>query len=381
MDEKGILNPGVYLFSGNDACAEGAIMAGCKLYAGYPITPSSDMAERMAFRLPQVGGAYVQMEDEMASMGVMMGASWAGVKVMTATSGLGFSEMQEHISFAVATETPCVIIDVQRGGPGSGVVALPMQGDVYQARWGHHASSELIALTPSSVQECFNCTIDAFNLSEQYRVPVILLTDAKLAHLREKMRIPPVDEIKIVNRRKPTGKPEECYPFLAQEGVAPMPSFGEGYRFVVTSTSHNEKGDAMMTADTHYKLVRRINEKILRDRDKLTRIETQYMDDADVAVVAYGTPARGALRAVKVAREAGIKAGYVRLITLWPFNEQHVRKVLEGVRQVVVVELNMGQMEREVCRAVGPNVPVHLVMDICRLCHPDDIYRKIREVA
>lgn len=373
-----MLKSGTYFLSGNEACAEGAIAAGCRFFAGYPITPSTEIGERMAERMPEVNGVFVQMEDELASIGAVLGASWAGAKAMTATSGPGLSLMQEHIGFAIATETPCVIVDAQRGSPGTGVVAAPMQGDVFQSRWGHHGGCELIALAPSTVQEMFDLTIDCFNLSEAYRTPTILLADAFLSHLSEKLRIP--DEVKVVERKKPSGKSEEMRPFIAPKGVAPMPRFGQGYHLSVTSTSHDEKG-MEWTAESHYKLVERLNNKILQDKDKFTKIETRQLSDAEVAVISYGTPARSVLNAVKMAREEGIKAGYVRLITIWPFNNEAVGKILEHVNKIIVVELNLGQIMREVQRSIEAKSEVYFVSEIAKLPSPQKILNKIREVC
>ena len=374
-----MLKSGTYFLSGNEACAEGAIAAGCRFFAGYPITPSSEIGERMAENMPMVNGVFVQMEDELASIGAVLGASWAGVKAMTATSGPGFSLMQEHIGFAIATETPCVIVDSQRGSPGTGVVAAPMQGDVFQSRWGHHGGMELIALAPSTVQEMFDLMVECFNLSEAYRTPVILLADAFLSHLSEKLRVP--KKVKLVERKKPNVKPEKLRPFLAPKGVAPMPRFGQGYRFLVTSTSHDETGMDSNDAESHYKLVERLNNKILRDKGKLTKIETRQLDDAEVAVISYGTPARCVLSAVKTAREEGIKAGYVRLITIWPFNNEMIGKMLEHVNKIIVVELNFGQIVREVQRSVEAKSEVYFVPEIAKLPTPQKILNKIREVC
>lgn len=379
MRKDVFLSPGVYLLSGNDAIVEGAIMAGCRFYAGYPITPSTEIAEGMARRMPQVNGIYVQMEDELASMGALMGASWAGAKAMTATSGLGFSLMQEHIGFAIASETPLVIVDVQRCGPASGVVAEPMQGDVMQANWGHNGDIGLIALAPASVQECFDLTIEAFNLAEKYRTPVVLLSDARLGHLREKVRVPSMEEVKIINRT--IAKKGEKRFFLDEEGIAPMPLFGRGHHMIVTVTSHDEYGMIRMNAENHRMLVERLTYKIRRSMNDVTRIESEYMEDAEIAVVSYGTPARGALRAVRKARDEGLKVGYVRLISIWPFNDDMVKRVLCNVNEIIVVELNTGQIIREVQRVVGGDRKVQLIWEIGKLVSPDVIYKKIKEVV
>ena len=378
MNENAFTKPGAYLFSGNEAVVEGAIMAGCRFYAGYPITPSTGVVERMSRRMSDAGGTYLQMEDEMGSMAALMGASWGGAKTMTATSGLGFSLMQEHIGFAVITETPLVIVDVMRCGPASGVVAEPMQGDVMQANWGHNGSVGVIALAPSSVQECFDLTIESFNLAEKYRSPVILLSDARLANLREKVSIPPIDSVETTPRK--VAKKGEKKFFLAAEGVAPMPLLGDGHRVIVACSSHDEQGNIRMNAENHKKLVTRLNDKLALAARESTMIETGFMDDAEVAVLSYGISARGVESAVKRAREDGLKVGFVRLISIWPFNEAEVKRVLGGAKDVIVVELNKGQILNEVKRALGGEKQTHLVYDIGQLVPPDVIYDKIRQV-
>lgn len=378
MNANSFMQPGAYLFSGNEAVVEGAIMAGCRFYAGYPITPSTGVVERMSRRMSDAGGTYLQMEDEMGSMSALMGASWGGAKTMTATSGLGFSLMQEHIGFAVICETPLVVVDVMRCGPASGVVAEPMQGDVMQANWGHNGSVGVIALAPSSVQECFDLTIESFNLAEKYRTPVILLSDARLANLHEKVSIPPIEDVKTTSRN--VAKKGEKNFFLAKEGVAPMPLLGDGHRVIVACSSHNEHGDIRMTAQNHKMLVERLNEKLALVARESTKIETGYMDDAEVAVLSYGISARGVESAVKRARADGLKVGYVRLISIWPFNEAAVIKALGGAKDVIVVELNKGQIFNEVRRALEGRKQTHLVWDIGQLVPPDVIYDKIKEV-
>ena len=378
MNGNGVTPPGAYLFSGNEAVVEGAIMAGCRFYAGYPITPSTGVVERMSNRMSDVGGTYCQMEDEMGSMAALMGASWGGAKAMTATSGLGFSLMQEHIGFAVMAETPLVIVDVMRCGPASGVVAEPMQGDVMQANWGHNGSIGVIALSPASVQECFDLTIESFNLAEKYRTPVILLSDARLANLREKVSIPPVDSVKTTSR-KVAQKGEQKF-FLAENGVAPMPLLGDGHRVIVACSSHDEHGDIRMNAQNHRMLVERLNDKLALVARESTKIETGFMDDATVAVLSYGISSRGVESAVKRARGEGLKVGYVRLISIWPFNEAEVKRALGGAKNVIVVEMNKGQVFNEVRRALGGEKQADLVWDIGQLIPPDVIYDKIRQV-
>ncbi len=348
--KKGIKNlaPGWHFLQGNEACAEGAIRAGCRFYAGYPITPSSETMERMAQRLPQIGGVFIQMEDEIASISAMIGASWAGAKAMTATSGPGFSLMQEAIGYAVFTETPCVIVDVQRAGPCTGQATRVGSGDIMQAKWGSQGDYQMIALAPWSVQEMYDLTIRAFNLSERYRNPAMILADEAIGHLRENIFVPP--RIEIWNRQKVKG----AIPFGTDEedGVPPMPSFGEGERLLVTGSTHNEMG-VRRTDDpeAHAKLVKRINEKILKGLSRITETEGFFLEDCQVAVLAYGFTARSSLYAVKKLRQEGIKIGLLRLKTLWPFPEDKVRELGKVVPTAVVPEMNSGQVAGEVRKA------------------------------
>jgi len=345
--------PGVYFLSGNDAVAEGAIIAGCRFFAGYPITPSSEIAERLAARLPQVGGIFVQMEDEIASIMSIIGASWGGFKAMTATSGPGFSLMQESIGFAAITETPIVIVDVQRAGPSTGMPTYVGQGDVMQAKWGSHGPYEIIALSPSTVQECFNFIIDAFNLAEKYRVPVVLLMDERLSHLYEKIIIPDPKEILIINRKKPKTK-ENFLPYRADEDlVPPMPPVGEGYNFHVTGLTHDEKGYPNMSPEVQEKLVRRLCDKIRKNADKIASVETYNMDDADIAILTFGSVVRPALRAIKMAKNSGIKLGLIKLNTIWPFPEKIIQKIAESLKAIIVAEVNYGQVYHLVREAVA----------------------------
>ncbi len=353
---------GVHFMSGDIACAEGAIAAGCRFFAGYPITPATEIAEHMAARMPEVGGIYIQMEDEIASIAAVIGASYAGLKAMTATSGPGFSLMQENIGLAVMTEAPCVIVDVMRGGPSTGQPTLPGQQDVMQAKWGSHGDYEIIALSPSSVQEMFDLTVEAFNLAETYRVPTLLMADEVVAHMWEKVVIPPAEEVKVVNRKKPKNPPGKYMPFMPDEDlVPPMACFGEGYRFHATGLTHDEYGyPRTQDSDVQMRLVQRLCDKIRKNADKITRVEGEMLDDAEVVVVAYGIVARAALSAVRKAREQGIKAGLLRLITLWPFPERHVAKAAEKAGAVIVPEMNCGQMVREVERAAKTTPVYHL---------------------
>lgn len=353
---------GAHFMNGDVACAEGAIAAGCRFFAGYPITPATEIAEHLSQRMPEFGGIYVQMEDEIASLAAVIGASYSGLKAMTATSGPGFSLMQENIGLAVMTEAPCVIVDVMRGGPSTGQPTMPGQQDVMQAKWGSHGDYGIIALTPSSVQEMFDLTVEAFNLSEAYRVPTLLMGDEIVGHMWEKVVIPSGEEIKIVNRKKPNVPPEEYMPFKPDDDlVPPMACFGEGYRFHATGLTHDERGyPQTSSSEVQTKLVRRLCDKIQKNADKIVRVEEAMLEDADVVVVAYGIVARAALSAIRKARERGIKAGLLRLITLWPFPEERVAKAAERAKAIVVPEMNCGQMVREVERAAKETPVVFL---------------------
>ncbi len=338
---------GVYYFSGNEASAEGAMAAGCRFYAGYPITPSSELMERMAVRLWEVGGVFIQMEDEIASISAVIGASWAGAKAMTATSGPGFSLMQESIGYAAFTETPCVIVDVQRAGPCTGQATKVGSGDIMQARWGSHGDYQVVAFSPWSVQEMYDLTLHAFNLSERYRVPALVMADEAVGHLRENMSIHA--KVEIWDRKKEKGGS----PFGTEEedGVPPMPSFGEGERLAVTGSTHDAFGFRKTDdPEAHAKLVSRINEKILKNRNKIIETEDYFLDDAQMALITYGFTARTGLYVVKRLRKEGVKIGMLRLKTVWPFPEEVVSEVGRKVKKIVVPEMNRGQMAAEVRR-------------------------------
>ena len=341
----------VLLLQGNEALAEGALAAGCRFFAGYPITPASEIAEHMALKLPALGGTFIQMEDEIASMGAVIGASLAGVKAMTATSGPGFSLMQENIGFACMAETPCVIVDVMRGGPSTGLPTLASQGDVMQARWGTHGDHPIIVLAVSSVRDCFETALFAFNLAEKHRVPVIILSDEVVAHTRETFVPPPPGEIEVFDRLKPTVPPEWYRPYEdTGTGVPPMAAFGDGYRHHVTGLTHDERGFPTQRSDEIDALVRRHFRKITQGFHEIQRVENFMLEDAEIAVIAYGSVARSARRAVLEAREHGVKAGLLQLITLFPFPRRCVEKVLKQCRAVLVPEMNIGQISREVKR-------------------------------
>lgn len=371
---------GAHFLNGDVACAEGAITAGCRFFAGYPITPATEIAEHLSQRMPELGAIYIQMEDEIASMAAVIGASYTGLKAMTATSGPGFSLMQENIGLAVMTEAPCVIVDIMRGGPSTGQPTLPGQQDVMQAKWGSHGDYGIIALTPSSVQEMFDLTIEAFNLSETYRVPTLLMGDEIVAHMWEKVMIPPAEKVKVVNRKKPSVPREEYMPFMPDDDlVPPMACFGEGYHFHATGLTHNERGyPQTSSSEVQSKLVRRLCEKISKNEDKIIKVEEVMLEDANVVVVAYGIVARAALSAVRKARQSGIRAGLLRLITLWPFPEKHVAKIAEHVKAIVVPEMNCGQMTREVERA-AKGTPVIFLSKLGEDPHtPAEILEAIR---
>ncbi len=370
---------GTHYMLGDHACAEGAIAAGCRFFAGYPITPSTEIAEWISRRLPLFGGIYIQMEDEIASITALIGASCGGVKSMTATSGPGYSLMVEGIGLAVMLEVPCVIVNVQRGAPSTGLPTLIGQGDVMQARWGSHGDYEIIALAPNSCQEMFDLTIKAFNLSEKYRVPVTILTDEAVGHLREKVVIPPEEEIKIINRKKPDAVQGEYWPYLPDEDLVPaMAIAGEGYFVHMTGLTHDERGYPNITGEAHEKLVRRLIDKIQKNRKDIIEYEEVMLDDAEIAVISFGITARAALKAVREARKKGIKAGLFRLITIWPFPEEKIAEISKRVEKFVVAEINQGQVRREVERARLNSVPVIGVHKLGgELITPDEILEGI----
>ncbi len=338
---------------GDEAAAFGAVYAGCSFFGGYPITPASEVAEVISKAMPKVGGYYIQMEDEIASLSAVIGAVWAGAKAMTATSGPGFSLMQESIGYACMTETPCVIIDVQRSGPSTGQATMPAQGDVMQARWGTHGDHEILALAPSTVQECLELTIDCFNLAERYRNPAILLMDGEIGHLRERIDMPFAKDVEVEQRR--LGDPGDLV--FGGEAVPPMIEFGRDQFIHVTGSTHKEDGMRDVSAqDVHDRLVRRLVSKIEDDRDKLERVEEHHMDDADFAILSYGASARPALGATLKAREKGLKAGFMRLIGIWPFPAKAVERLGSRVDRIYVPEMNLGQVNREVERYVDCEV-------------------------
>ncbi len=365
----------VQFIQGNEACAEGAIFAGCNFFAGYPISPSSEIAEYMAYKLPRRRGVFIEMEDEIASMGAVIGASIAGAKAMTATSGPGFSLKQEHIGYACMAEVPCVIVDVMRGGPSTGAPTGPSQGDVMQARWGTHGDHPAVAIAPSTVEECFYETIRAFNISETFRNPVVLLLDEVIGHMREKIRTPRLSEITIKNRKKPTVTPEDYLPYKpAKNGVPLLANFGNGYMFHITGLDHDWSGFPTNNPRVIEDLINRLAKKIEMGNDEISRWEGYMLEDAETAVVAYGSVARSARLAANRARDYGKKVGLLKLITIWPFPTDQIKHQLNGVTRIVVPEMNLGQVVLEVERAVGGKadvVPINRVNT--ELISPDEI--------
>lgn len=376
-------NPQEYLLQGNEAIVEGALRAGCRFFAGYPITPATDIAELLSVRLPLVDGTFIQMEDEIASLGAVIGASLAGLKAMTATSGPGFSLMQEHLGFAMMTEIPCVVVNVMRGGPSTGLPTSPSQGDVMQARWGVHGDHPSIVLCPSTVRECYDLTIRAFNLSEKYRNPVILLLDEAVAHMREKITLSVREEIEICDRPRPTVPPEWYIPYEdTPRGIPAMADFGSGYRYHVTGLAHDVRGFPTSRPDEDGPLLMRLLRKISQNLGDIQTAELFATEDAEITVVAYGCVARSAKRAVREARAMGIKAGLLRPITIWPFVRSSLTEVLKTARILVVPEMNMGQLSREVKR-VNPGVAKVFTLNKVdgTIITSEEIFMKIKEVA
>ena len=350
------LNPrvltGQHFLLGDRACAEGALAAGCNFFAGYPITPSTEIAERLARRLPEVDGRYIQMEDELASMAAVLGASWAGARAMTATSGPGFSLMMENIGLGIFTETPCVVVNIQRGGPSTGLPTATSQSDVMQAKWGSHGDYEIIAYAPASCQEMFDLTIEAFNVADRYRTPVLVMADEIVGHMTERVVIPEESSILRQPRKAPAVPPGDSFKlFQPDEDLVPaMPKAGDGYHMHVTGLTHDERGYPATNAEAQDRLVRRLVEKIRVHANDIIQIEEVMMTDAEVVVVSYGSSGRSARRAVALAREDGIRAGLLRLITIWPFPEARIAELSTRVKALIVAETNLGQMVGEVER-------------------------------
>jgi 2-oxoglutarate ferredoxin oxidoreductase subunit alpha len=380
---SGVLTGSHYL-DGDHACSEGAIAAGCRFAAGYPITPSTEVVERISQRFPHVGGRFLQFEDELAASIALLGGTWGGAKSLTVTSGPGFSLMMEHIGLAAITETPCVYINVQRAGPSTGLPTQPAQGDMMQARFGSHGDYRLIALCPNSPQECFDLTLEAFNLSEEYRVPVLVMLDEVVGHMTEKVVIPPADQIKVTERRWTARKPGEYKPFDTVNGslVPEMVKAGDGYCIHVTGLTHDERGYPAMTVPAHEKMQLRLRDKILKNVDKIVRWEEQDLAGAEVVVVSYGITSRVAQKAIQQAKDQGVKVGSFRLITAWPFPEKQIAELAGKVKAFVVPELNLGQMSLEVERVAAgrcKTVPVHHVGGTVH--NPEVILSKILEAV
>lgn len=369
---RSILGKQIQFAQGNLACVYGSLLAGCTFFAGYPITPATEISEGMSRLLPKVGGIYIQMEDEIASLSSVIGAVWAGAKAMTATSGPGFSLMMENIGYACMTETPCVIINVQRSGPSTGQATKPAQGDVMQARWGTHGDHDIIALSPTTVQECFNLSILSFNLAEQYRTPVILLIDGELAQLREKLIIPTENEIEIQKRNIA----KDSNQIFGGKLIPPMMQFGMNQAIQVTGSTHRENGFRDIEHQTtHARLVQRLNNKIQSNRSSLCEYEQYHSSNASEIIVSYGSSARPSYGAMVHERNRGKNIGFIRLITLWPFPQELIKNLGDQVQHIFVPEMNLGQISREIERFTNAEVvPIpkiggipHTIRDITKV--------------
>ncbi|MFI5340154.1 MAG: 2-oxoacid:acceptor oxidoreductase subunit alpha [Candidatus Methylomirabilales bacterium] len=380
---KGAVLTGRHFMMGNIACAEGALAAGCRFAAGYPITPATEVAERLAERLPTVGGTFLQMEDEIASIAAVIGASWGGMKAMTATSGPGISLMLENIGFALGTETPCVIVNVMRGGPTTGIPAVELQGDVIQPRRGSHGDYQIIALAPSSVQEAFDYTVEAFNLAERFRTPVFVLSDAFLGHMREELLVPEASQIPIADRKLfPPDKDVEALPGFLDEDVAPMPIFGRGHKAHVTSSCHDAYGRRnVIDAKALDLFIRKLNDKIEKHRDEIVRVASDA-DGAEIVLVSYGSVFRCAQAAVEAGRAEGLPLGSFKLGTLWPFPDREIAALAERARHLIVLENNLGQMFHYVQAAAAGRAHVSFLRPrvLGELHEIEDILKAVREV-
>jgi len=370
------------LIQGNQAMTHGALYAGARFYAGYPITPSSEIAEECSVLMPKLGGMYIQMEDEIASIAAVIGASLAGAKAFTATSGPGFSLMQENLGFAVMGEIPCVVSNVQRSGPRTGLATKPAQADVMQARWGRHGDQTLIVLCPSTVAECFELTVQAFNFAEKYRIPVILAADEVVAHMREDFRIPQEGELSVIDRKRPSCPPRDYKPFeAAADGIAPLASYGSEYVFHVSSSMHGPDGFSSNDPANAARKIEQLHRKIEIYRDEIVIIRSFDTEDADILLVAYGITTRASRAAARTARKAGIKAGVLQLLTLWPFPDKEIRLAAERAQTIIVPEMNYaGQVAGEVQRVVGPDRDIRRVNRYNgQIITPDDILRIITQ--
>lgn len=375
-------NKNIVLLQGNEACALGALRAGASFFAGYPITPSTEIAEVMARELPKVGGKFIQMEDEIAGMAAIIGASLVGKKVLTATSGPGFSLKQENLGFAALTEIPCVVVNVMRGGPSTGLPTSPSQGDVMQAKWGTHGDHPVIALCPSSVQECYELTVRAFNLAEKYMTPVIILMDETIGHLREALDYNKLADLEIIDRKKPEVTPEKYQAYAGgKDGIPTLAPFGTGYRYHVTGLIHDEGGYPTMVPKTVEKMTQRIVHKISAHEEDIIRYESLHMEDADIVIFAYGGSARSAKEGMIRLRQEGWKVGLFRPITIWPFPEKVIKELAGQVQAFVVPEMNMGQLKLEVERAVcGQSKVLGVNKMDGHLVTPEEIMAAVKEV-
>ncbi len=374
----------IMLLQGDEAVVEGGLVAGASFFAGYPITPASEIAEGFAEKLPALGGKFIQMEDEIASMGCVIGASLAGEKAITATSGPGFSLKQENLGLGIMVEAPCVVVNVQRVGPSTGLPTSPSQGDVMQARWGTHGDHPIIALSPSTVKETIDLTIKSFNMAEKYRIPVILLLDEIVGHMREKVRIPSAAEVEIVERKRPRPEDrEEFNPYQETEDhIPPMPDYGQGFRYHSTGLFHDKTGFPRGKSEDARLLMDRLMAKIDENLDDIILLEDDLKGDEEVVVLSYGSTARSAISAVTRARQEGLKAGWVKLMTVWPFAEDYVARLADRVKEIVVPELNRGQLIGEVERAACGQAGISGIHRYDgTIIPPDEILDKIKEVS
>jgi 2-oxoglutarate/2-oxoacid ferredoxin oxidoreductase subunit alpha len=374
---------GSHYLDGNHATAEGAIAAGCRFFAGYPITPSTEIAERVSRRFPLLGGVFIQMEDELASMNAILGASWGGVKSMTCTSGPGFSLMMENFGLGIMLETPCVLVNVQRGGPSTGLPTLPGQADMMQARWGSHGDYEVIALAPDSPQEAFELAIHAFNLSEKYRMPILIMSDECVGHMTEKVIIPPAENIDLLERHITDKPPGEAWPFeWSKEMIPPMLPVGKGYKFHITGLTHDERGYPIINAEAHEKNVRHLIDKVQKNVDDIIWLEEKDMDDAEIVVIGYGISSRVMQPAIAKARKEGIKVGQIKMVTVWPFPEKRIRELAGKVKALIMVEMNYGQVFLEMDRCSAGKCKTYIVGSAGGTVHkPENIYNTIKEAV
>jgi len=373
---------GEHFINGDEACTEGALAAGCNFFAGYPITPATEVAETMSRRLPKLDGIYVQMEDEIASIAAVLGAAWGGAKSMTSTSGPGFSLMMENIGLGVITETPCVIVNIQRGGPSTGLPTTCGQGDIMQAKWGSHGHYEIIAISPSSPQEMFDFTIRAFNLAETFRIPVLIMADEVVGHTLERVTIPTAEKIKVVNRKKPSSPPENYLPYKTDSSLIPvLPDAGDGYRIHITGLTHDERGYPVPDAETQEVLITRLINKIRKNRNKIIEYKDYFLNGAKIIIVTYGSSVRPALKAMRSLRDDGVKVGLLKLNTIWPFAEDLIRKLAKKVEAFVVPEVNFGQIALEVERCASGQAITKLISHAGGGIHtPQQIENGVKEI-